>query len=125
MSVDPLVGHCKWFDASKGYGFLTVMNGPDAGKKDVFVHHSALILGSDVPQYRLLYKGEYVQFAIADGSKGPQATAVTGVYGGPLMCEMTSSPHHQRHTSAQDVVEDPSARGSGIPVARVIMNRGP
>ena len=61
-------GICKWFSNSKGYGFLT----PDGGKKDVFVHHSA-IQGDG---YKTLDEGQEVEFEITEGPKGMQATNV-------------------------------------------------
>ena len=61
-------GTVKWFNASKGYGFVT----PDDGTSDVFVHFSA-IEGSG---YRELIEGQRVQFESEPGQKGPQAKSV-------------------------------------------------
>jgi CspA family cold shock protein len=61
-------GTVKWFNATKGYGFLT----PDDGTPDVFVHFSA-IEGSG---YRELFEGQRVQFESQPGQKGPQAKSV-------------------------------------------------
>lgn len=61
-------GTVKWFNSTKGYGFLT----PDDGTPDVFVHFSA-IEGSG---YRELAEGERVEFESSAGQKGPQATKV-------------------------------------------------
>ena len=61
-------GTVKWFNATKGYGFLT----PDDGTPDVFVHFSA-IEGSG---YRELTEGQRVQFESQPGQKGPQAKTV-------------------------------------------------
>lgn len=61
----------KWFNATKGYGFLV----PDDGTPDVFVHYSA-IEGSG---YRELTEGERVQFELTSGPKGPQASSVRRV----------------------------------------------
>lgn len=58
-------GTVKWFNASKGYGFVT----PDDGTGDVFVHFSA-IEGSG---YRELVEGQRVTFESEPGQKGPQA----------------------------------------------------
>jgi CspA family cold shock protein len=63
-------GTVKWFNASKGYGFIA-----HEGGKDVFVHYSAI--QSD--GYRSLNEGDQVQFTIVDGAKGPQAENVTKV----------------------------------------------
>ena len=61
-------GTVKWFNAEKGYGFITV----DEGGAEVFVHWSAI----DMEGYRALDEGQRVQFEIGEGQKGPQAEAV-------------------------------------------------
>lgn len=61
-------GTVKWFNESKGYGFIT----RDDGGKDVFVHFST-IQGSG---FRTLNEGQKVTFDIEEGPKGPQATNV-------------------------------------------------
>ncbi|HUI05072.1 MAG TPA: cold-shock protein [Acidimicrobiales bacterium] len=61
-------GTVKWFNSTKGYGFVT----PDDGTPDVFVHFSAI----DGTGYRELVEGERVEFEQTQGQKGPQATKV-------------------------------------------------
>jgi CspA family cold shock protein len=61
-------GTVKWFNATKGYGFVT----PDDGSPEVFVHFSAI----DGTGYRELIEGERVEFEQTQGQKGPQATKV-------------------------------------------------
>ncbi len=61
-------GTVKWFNASKGYGFIERQGGPD-----VFVHFSAI--QSD--GYRTLHEGQVVEFTVEDGPKGLQAANVT------------------------------------------------
>jgi CspA family cold shock protein len=61
-------GTVKWFDASKGFGFIT----PDDGTPDVFAHFSS-IEGSG---YRELTEGQKVEFDSEQGPKGPQAKRV-------------------------------------------------
>lgn len=61
-------GIVKWFNAEKGYGFITV----DDGGQDVFVHYSAI----DMTGYKVLEEGQAVVFEIGTGSKGPQAESV-------------------------------------------------
>src|SRR3954465_13192386 len=61
-------GTVKWFNADKGYGFIT----PDEGAKDLFVHFSA-IQGSG---YRSLDEGAKVEYEAQEGEKGPQAANV-------------------------------------------------
>jgi len=64
---NPSLGKVKWFNESKGFGFIEQDNGPD-----VFVHFSA-ISGSG---FRTLAEGQRVQFTVTQGQKGPQAENV-------------------------------------------------
>jgi CspA family cold shock protein len=61
-------GTVKWFNADKGFGFITV----DGGGADVFVHFSAI----QTSGYRTLEENQRVEFEIAQGQKGPQAEQV-------------------------------------------------
>ena len=65
---DKVSGTVKWFDAKKGYGFIT-----REGEKDVFVHYSA-IQGDG---YRKLEDGQPVEFTIVEGRKGLEASDLT------------------------------------------------
>ena len=62
-------GTVKWFNDSKGFGFIT----PDEGEKDCFVHYSA-IQGDG---FKSLTEGVRVQFEVGEGPKGPAAENVT------------------------------------------------
>jgi CspA family cold shock protein len=62
-----LKGTVKWFNAEKGYGFISVEGG-----EDVFVHFSA-IQGDG---FKTLEEGQAVEFEITDGNRGPQAANV-------------------------------------------------
>lgn len=61
-------GTVKWFNAEKGYGFIT----PDDGGTDIFVHHSAI----QMKGFRALEEKQRVTFEIVQGPKGPQASEV-------------------------------------------------
>ena len=63
-------GTVKWFNAEKGFGFISVEGG-----EDVFVHYSGL----NMEGFKSLEEGAAVEFEITDGAKGPQAVNVTVV----------------------------------------------
>jgi CspA family cold shock protein len=65
--ADREVGTVKWFNATKGFGFIERDNG-----KDVFVHYSAI----NSTGYRTLEEGQRVEFTVVEGQKGPQAQDV-------------------------------------------------
>jgi CspA family cold shock protein len=62
------LGTVKWFNAEKGYGFITV----DETGDDVFVHWSAIQMDG----FRALEEGQRVEFELGEGQKGPQAESV-------------------------------------------------
>jgi cold shock protein len=63
-------GTVKWFNADKGFGFITQESGPD-----VFVHYSAI----EESGFKSLNEGDQVQFEVVAGPKGPQAKSVKKV----------------------------------------------
>ncbi|CDB89273.1 MAG: cold shock domain-containing protein [Christensenellales bacterium] len=63
-------GTVKWFNAKKGFGFIS-----DETGKDVFVHYSALQMDG----FKVLDEGEEVEFDVVNGEKGPQASNVVKV----------------------------------------------
>jgi CspA family cold shock protein len=62
-----LTGRVKWFNDSKGYGFIE-----QEGGKDIFVHYTAI----EGEGFKSLAEGQKVEFEISEGAKGPQATKV-------------------------------------------------
>ena len=61
-------GKVKWFDTTKGFGFIT----PDDGSKDVFAHHT----GTAGDGYKSLNEDQEVTFDVTEGAKGPQASNI-------------------------------------------------
>ena len=61
-------GTVKWFNAKKGYGFIS-----DENVDDIFVHFSALNMSG----FKVLEEGDKVEFEVIEGEKGPQAANVT------------------------------------------------
>jgi len=127
-TVGIYVGQVKWFDNSQGYGFITIISGSEKGK-DIFVHHTGISPANS--NYKTLRKGEYINFNIINGLKGLQAVDITGINGGPLMCDIImgtrnsiddfqpgppgqKAPGPQRNTDWQ-----------GVPPRQKIFNRGP
>lgn len=64
-------GIVKWFNASKGYGFIS----PSAGGDDVFAHFSAIQMDG----YKTLKEGQEVEYEVQHGPKGPQASNIRSV----------------------------------------------
>ena len=62
-------GTVKWFNETKGFGFIT----PEDGSKDIFVHFSAIADSG----FKTLNEGQRVEFSIEQGQKGPAAAKVT------------------------------------------------
>ena len=82
-----LLGQVKWFNNKAGYGFITVNDGDHSGK-DIFIHYSAIRVTNS--QYKYLVQGEYVEFSLVKSNSDThefQATEISGVKGGALMCE--------------------------------------
>jgi len=120
-------GRVKWFNSKTGYGFVTVTDGSKSGT-DVFVHHSSVQVEKE--QYRYLVQGEYIQFELSSMSGGSheyQATNVTGVNRGQLMCEslLESGRHvrpyraHQPREEYQSRETRPESRSGSVPSGRV------
>ena len=65
--AERIQGTVKWFNSSKGYGFISQENG-----EDVFVHFQSIISDG----YKTLNENDKVEFVVTEGQKGPQATEV-------------------------------------------------
>jgi CspA family cold shock protein len=68
---DMSTGTVKWFNDSKGFGFIT----PDDGGKDLFAHHTSIQMDG----YKSLKEAQKVSFDAVDGAKGPAATNIRTV----------------------------------------------
>ena len=71
-------GTVKWFNARKGFGFIT----PDEGDKDVFVHHTAIVTKND--EFANLNENDKVEFDVNQGEKGLEAKNVTVTEAAPF-----------------------------------------
>ena len=67
---DTVTGTVKWFNESKGFGFIEQKSGPD-----VFAHFSAI----QSPGFKTLAEGQSVEFTITQGEKGPQAENIVAL----------------------------------------------
>ena len=67
---EPMKGTVKWFNATKGYGFITTEDG-----RDVFAHYSAI----EMEGFKTLDEGQAVEFEVVDGTKGPQAAHIRAI----------------------------------------------
>ncbi len=63
-------GTVKWFNATKGYGFITTEDG-----RDVFAHYSAI----EMEGFKTLDEGQAVEFEVVDGAMGPQAAHIRAI----------------------------------------------
>ena len=91
---DTYFGRVKWFNGTKGYGFITVLD----TNSDLFVHHSEI--NTSVSCWKTLYTGEYVQVQIGMDNAGKTcARTVTGIQGGQLLCENPTLPFSRRNNN--------------------------
>jgi CspA family cold shock protein len=87
-------GKVKWYDAEKGFGFLS-----QDGGADVYVHKAALPRGVDG-----LKQGQRVEFGLAEGRRGPQALQVKIVDALPSVVEATRRPAEDLHSLIEDMI---------------------
>jgi len=111
QSTERFIGKVKWFNNKSGFGFITVVSAGDFVEKDIFAHYSAIQLADN--QYKYLVQGEYVEFEITSTTSGEhehQATNITGMLGGDIMCEtrrLNRPPEDKpRRQSSKDESED-------------------
>ena len=106
-SYGKYIGNCKWFNHKIGYGFVTVVDGDKKGK-DIFVHHTGV--NPKNSNFRTLTKGEYVSLDVEDGKNGLQGINITGVLGGPLMCDNIIFNRHGQEDMGRHDYQQPNKR---------------
>lgn len=113
IPFDRVTGRVKWFNSKAGYGFITATNGQKMGT-DIFVHHSSIVLATE--QYKYLVQGEYIEFSMAytpGATHEYQASDVSGINGGKLMCETRHEFRQNRTEYSSSHSEEPKTpRGS-------------
>ncbi len=84
-------GRVKWFNSTRGYGFITNLD----KEEDTFVHHTGIHPSREC--WKTLTPGEYVEYSldVSDNGKS-QAAHVTGIAGGPLLCETNARNNQER-----------------------------
>ncbi|OXN01553.1 cold-shock protein [Bifidobacterium vansinderenii] len=97
-------GKVRWFDAKKGYGFITGDDG-----KDVFMPATALPQGTTT-----LRKGAKVEFSVIDGRKGPQAMGVTVTAPMPSMVKASRPKPDDMAAIVEDLIKLLDAAGNGL-----------
>jgi CspA family cold shock protein len=97
-------GRVRWFDANKGYGFITSDEG-----KDVFLPSAALPTG-----VTMVRKGSKVEFSVVDGRKGPQAMDVTLVAAKPSMVKAQRPKADDMAAIVEDLIKLLDSAGNGL-----------
>ena len=137
--TERLLGQVKWFNNKAGYGFITVNEGEHSGK-DIFIHYSTIRTTNS--QYKYLIQGEYVEFNLVKSTTENheyQAVDISGIKGGPLMCETrrvnrvndnySERPRRQYKTVDDNRLQKPTNDDSDYQVVRKRRtnppNRGP
>jgi CspA family cold shock protein len=118
-SSEHWTGRVKWFNNKAGYGFITITDGSRSGS-DIFVHHS--VINVENQQYKYLVQGEYVEFdmvRIESTQHEWQASNVSGIRGGKLMCEtrreLKSAKDEYKITKSQTQKEKENTSRETIP----------
>ena len=124
-SCEHLLGRVKWFNNKAGYGFVTITDGTRSGT-DVFVHHSAINVENQ--QYKYLVQGEYVEFdliKIESDKHEWQASRVSGIRGGKLMCETRRDLKLARNEyNATKSSDEPVVAETKMPRQKITPSRG-
>ena len=93
-----IIGQVKWFNNTKGFGFITIRSDCELKGTDVFVHYSNINENCS-SHYKYLIQGEYVQLDVGKAVRGSHdihAMSVSGILGGTLMCESKNMNRHDR-----------------------------
>ena len=91
----------KWFNGSKGYGFVTLLD----TNTDLFIHHSEI--HTTVSCWKTLQTGEYVQVVVGKDDVGKMCgRSVTGIQGGQLMCESNATQNNNRRNNHNAVSQN-------------------
>lgn len=93
-------GKVKWYDADKGFGFVT-----QDGGEDVYIRKSALPQGVEA-----LKSGQRLEFGVADGKRGPQALSVRLLDAPPSVAEAQRRPAEELHGLVEDMIKMLEAR---------------
>ncbi|WP_019815767.1 cold-shock protein [Saccharomonospora saliphila] len=93
-------GKVKWYDADKGFGFVT-----QDGGEDVYIRKSALPQGVEA-----LKAGQRLEFGVADGKRGPQALSVRLLDPPPSVAEARRRPAEELHGMVEDMIKLLEAR---------------
>jgi CspA family cold shock protein len=91
-------GIVKWFNDKEGYGFITICDEGQHKNKDIFVHYKSIRVTNS--QYVYLIQGEYVDFTllkVLSDNHQYQASDISGIKNGPLMCESKNSARQISH----------------------------
>ncbi|GAF67282.1 unnamed protein product [marine sediment metagenome] len=94
-------GCVKWFNSSRGYGFIT--NIDEKNGDDLFVHHSGIVVNQDV--YKTLTTGEYINYDISEKDGKKYAINITGIKGGKLLCEQEKRVKKEEDLKDNDTME--------------------
>lgn len=123
MSATKITGRVKWFNSKAGYGFITACEG-ELANKDIFVHYSSI--KSDASHYKYLTQGEYVDFSITKPESGNHefhAVEVSGVKGGPILCETrrlsAQTSRTNQDSGDKEVVREVPSEVPAAPVRKI------